>query len=138
MLAGDHPADAAFGIVRVAPVPGDEMAVAVHHALACCRADIEPDVVPVGPEIIFDDRPALVDQVRHCLLLFPCQGKLVRSVPERDDQQVPFTDREPVPAGIAELVFCNDIIGIRPAEPAPVRIRHGSCILRYLFGWWAA
>ena len=60
----DNPADAPAGIVRIAPVAGDEMTVAVHHSLAGSGADVIPDVISRRLQFFIADLPAFFDKIR--------------------------------------------------------------------------
>ena len=92
------------------------MAVAVENGLACCSTDIHADIVTIGVEIFDKDLPAHFDKVEEGEFLFRGQGKKVRGVPVRHEEEVPLADRVPVPAGIAEPVLFNNIVGKRLAE----------------------
>jgi hypothetical protein len=102
-------------------IPGiarDHMAVRVHRGLAGRTPDIEPDVVSGWPEILFDYEFAVVGKREDGFSFLICQEKKIRFVPERDNQDMAFAYRMPVPAGIAEIVFNNDILCIGIAERA--------------------
>ena len=118
VFSGDDTTDPPLGIIGISPVPGDKMAVAVHDGLAGCITDIITDIIPVRLEICIDDCPAFFDQLHLCRLLFSSQGKIIRCVPDRHNQQVPLGDREPVPAGIAQGVPCDDVISVWRTERA--------------------
>lgn len=90
--------------------------MAVGDCLTRCSTDIQTDIVTIGVEIFDDNFSAQSNKVDQGLLLFGSQGKKVRYVPVRHEEQVTLADRVPVPAGIAELVLCDYIVGKRLAE----------------------
>jgi hypothetical protein len=94
------------------------MTMAVHHCLPGRHTGIEPDIVPGRLEILLNHLFALIDQCKHSLLLLKRHRKKIRNMPEWDHEQVPRADRVAVPAGITEIVLCNDIICNGIAERA--------------------
>ena len=65
-LPRHNPPHPAFTIPDIPNIPGDHMAVAVHHGLAARFAHVEPDVVAVRPGRFLDYLFAFTDEINGC------------------------------------------------------------------------
>src|SRR5208283_41024 len=117
-LLWHNPPHSAPGVPDIAGIPGDHVAMAVHNGLPGCLAHVDPDVVTGRLELFPDDAFAHVNEGDHRLFFLNKEREEIRLVPERDHEQVPPADREPVPAGIAEIVLCDNLIRDGIAERA--------------------
>lgn len=105
-------------LLHIPNISRDHMTMAVHHCLPGCLANIEPDIVPGRRELHFDHILTRIDQSKNSLFLLNRHREKIRNMPERDHEQVPLADRVAVPAGIAEIILCNDVIRQGIAERA--------------------
>ena len=79
---------------------------------------LNPMLYPVGVEILLNDHSALIDKAEQCQPLIGWQREEIGSVPVREHEQVALAGGKTVPAGIAELILCNNIIRKGLAERA--------------------
>ena len=96
LLPGNYAAHAAARVGGVAAVARDDVAMEVHHGLACNLAAVHADVVAVGLVALFDPRFGPIDGIWQRRLLLRRQPKPIRTQPVRNDQHVPRRHRKPV------------------------------------------
>lgn len=127
LLSHHDPANPAPWLLHIPKIPRYHMTVAVHHGLPCCLAGIESYVVPGRVEIFLNDYPTVIDKAEHCQPFTGCQRKDIGGMPVREHEQVALAGGKTIPAGITELVLCNNIIGKRFAE-GTFRINHAELL----------
>ena len=125
-LPWHNPPDPTSRLLHIPNISRDHMTMAVHHCLPGCLANIEPDIVPGRRELHLDHILTRIDQSKNSLPLLSSHREKTRNMPERDHEQVSLADRVAVPAGITEIVLCNDLIHHGIAERAGHGILHAS------------
>jgi hypothetical protein len=88
---------------------------------SCCKGS-PSYFVARGLEVILDHGFAFHDELHRGGPLLIGHAKEVLHMPERDDQHVPLAHRVPVPEGVAEVVFGDDLFGEGGAEGAGICI----------------
>ena len=118
LFVRDNPPDPTSCIRNIPGIPRDHMTMAVHHRLPGSRTDIKSNVIPGWPEFLLKYFLALINQGKQSIFLLYRHRKEIRDMPVRDEEQVPPADREAVPAGVAEIVFRDNIFSNGIAERA--------------------
>jgi hypothetical protein len=99
-FAVNNPPHAAFGVLRVAIAPRDQMNVGMKHRLSGRCTDVCPNIEPGNQRVslpdVFDKG---ADQCFTVADLLPGQAKPVGRVPQGNDQQVAVGYRETVVEG---------------------------------------
>jgi hypothetical protein len=123
---GDNASHPASGVFSVSFIPGDYMAMAVHHGLAGSSSYIEPDIVPEGFWIFFDHPLTVTSQFEYRTFFLTGQVEEIRFMAERDYQHMSSGHRILIPAGIAYCIHGDDHVSGWGTERAGYLRLHAS------------
>jgi hypothetical protein len=118
LLPGNHPSHSTLRIMNIADVTGYDMDVEMKDGLPRRAADIDADIEATRLEPLTDYLPRSFQQLPQREFLLCIGMKVIRNMPEGNQEHVPSSDRVAVPSPVTKVVEYHDLLVSRLTKQA--------------------